>query len=311
MSKISKFFRRKNDDASILTKRTKGEKILYAIVFVIFLLYSLVLIYPLIYLFLNSFQTTLIYTDMRTEGIGNPLALPEVWHFENYIEALTLSVKDSFNDDIYLPQMFFNSLWYCGIHVFGQVMMSCFTGYVMAKYKFKFKELLYTIVIFTMTIPVIGSTASLFKLVNLMEIYNTPLYVIAISLGGWGFNFMVMYGFFKNVSWSYAEAVFLDGGGHYTAFFKVMLPQAKMSILTLCIVAFITSWNDYMTPLMYMPDYPTVASGLYRIQLTAKRTGNMPYYFAGLIISIIPIVILYGCFSDVIMKNFSVGGLKG
>ena len=312
MSKISNIFRRRpKDEASILTKRTKGEKVLYAIVFGIFIVYSLALIYPLVYLFLNSFQTKLIYTDLRVNGSVNPLALPETWHFENYTKALLLSVKDSLNEDVFLPEMFWNSLWYCGIHVFGQVMMSCFTGYVMAKYRFKAKDFIYTIVIFSMTIPVVGSTASLFKLVNQMEIYNSPLYVIITSLGGWGFNFMVMYGFFKNVSWSYAEAVFLDGGGHYSAFFKVMLPQASMSILTLCIVSFITSWNDYMTPLMYMPDYPTVASGLYRIQISAKRTGDMPYFFAGLIISIVPVIVLYGCFSDVIMKNFSVGGLKG
>ena len=66
-----------------------------------------------------------------------------------------------------------------------------------------------------------------------------------------------------------------------------------------------------MTPMLYMPDFPTVASGLYSIQLTTRRTGRMPYYYAGLIMSIAPIIILFACFSDVIMKNFSVGGLKG
>ncbi len=311
MSIFSKAKTQKKDDASILTQRTKNEKILYSIVFVIFVLYAITLIYPIVYLFLNSFHDAYTYTDLRVNGNVNPFAPPEVWHWENYADAFKISIKNSMNEDIYLPQMFFNSIWYCGIHVGEQVLMSCFTGYALAKYNFKSKSVIYALVIFSMTIPVVGTTASMFKLVNDLNIVNTPMYVIITSLSGWGFNFMVMYGFFKNVSWSYAEAVFLDGGGHCTAFFKVMLPQASMSILTLCIVAFITCWNDYMTPMLYMPDFPTIASGLYSIQLTTRRTGRMPYYYAGLIMSIVPIIILFACFSDVIMKNFSVGGLKG
>ncbi|MBQ3219199.1 MAG: carbohydrate ABC transporter permease [Clostridia bacterium] len=305
------FKRAKNDDASVLTKRTKGEKILFAVVVLIFAIYSLVLLYPLVYLLINSFHDAYNYIDLRVNGNVSPFALPEVWHFENYVRAFSLHTVNTLGRNIYLPEMFFNSLWYCAIHVGGQVLMSCFTGYAMAKYNFKGKEIIYALVIFSMTIPVVGTTASLFKLVNDMGIHNTPMYAIITSLSGWGFNFMVMYGFFKNVSWSYAEAVFLDGGGHCAAFFKVMLPQASMSILTLCIVSFITSWNDYMTVLMYMPDYPTMASGLYEIEDIARGTGDMPYFFAGLIISVTPIIILFSCFSDIIMKNFSIGGLKG
>ena len=120
-----------------------------------------------------------------------------------------------------------------------------------------------------------------------------------------------MYGFFSNISWSYAEAVFLDGGGHFTAFFKIMLPQAKACILTLCIVAFIGNWNDYMTSLLFLPSYPTVASGLYLITRDAARDNQVPLSFAALVVSVVPVVVVFACFSDTIMKNFSVGGLKG
>ena len=128
---------------------------------------------------------------------------------------------------------------------------------------------------------------------------------------GFGFNFIVLYGFFANVSWSYAEAVFIDGGGHATVFFKIMLPQAFPPMMTLAIMSFIGCWNDYMTTLLYMPDYPTLASGIYKIQTTMKRDGHYPLYFAGLVIATIPVIVIYSLFSDMIMKNFTVGGLKG
>jgi hypothetical protein len=103
----------------------------------------------------------------------------------------------------------------------------------------------------------------------------------------------------------------IDGGGHYTAFFKVMLPQAHSSIVTLVILALIGSWNDYSTPMMFLPDYPTVASGIYTITKSNQRSDNMPKLFAGLVLSFIPVLILFSIFSDRIMKNFSIGGLKG
>lgn len=299
------------EEASILTKRDKGEKIVYAVAFVIFALYAISIIYALLYLMINSFQSAYTYTQNSVMGNANPFALPEVWHFENYAKAATISIRDSQNNEVYLYTMFFNSIWYCGIAVSGQVLMSSFTGYVISKYKFKAREFIYAIVIFSMTIPVVGTSGSMLKLVSDLGIYNTPFYVVAVSLGGLGFNFMIMYGFFKSVSWSYAEAVFLDGGGHFTAFFKVMLPQTKTLVVTLGIVAFITTWNDYMTPLLYIPDFPTVASGLYRIKESATRSGDMPYYFAGLMFSVIPVLAIYIAFSDTIMKNFSFGGLKG
>ena len=297
------------DEASILTKRTGGEKVLFSVVFVIFCLYCLCMLYPLLYLFISSFKGLLEYNDIILGG--NPFAFPQKWLAGNYLEAIKMSVQNSEGEEIYLYTMFFNSLWYCLFVVGGQVLMSCFTGYIMAKYQFKVKELIFALAIFSMTIPIVGSMASGLKLAHTLGLYNTPFLTLFSSLSGFGFNFMVMYGYFKNISWSYAEAVFLDGGDDLTAFFKVMLPQAKMAIVTISIVSFITAWNMYEDPLVYLPDYPTMAAGLYRLQKTVTRTGDMPKYFAGIMVSIIPVIAIYSGFSGVIMKNFSVGGLKG
>lgn len=82
-------------------------------------------------------------------------------------------------------------------------------------------------------------------------------------------------------------------------------------MLALAVVAAIGCWNDYMTPLLYLPDFPTVASGIYQIDLEFSRIGDIPATFAGLVISILPMLVLYAACSDIIMKNFTMGGLKG
>ena len=307
---MKKLFKRhaKKDEARVLISRTAGERVVYSIMFLIFALYAISIIYPLLYLVMNSLQDWLEFS----KGTIDAFALPKPFHFENYKEAIFgMKMFNSLGEEIGMLQMFFNSIWFCVVTIAGGVLMSSFTGYAMAKYKFKLRSAIYAVAIFSMTIPIVGTTGSMFKLVSDLGIYNTPFYAILTSLGGFGFNFLVMYGFFSSISWSYAEAVFIDGGGHFTVFFRIMLPQARMAMLTLAIVAFIGHWNDYMTMLLYLPDYPTLASGLYQISRLFTRGGNIPAYYAGLVIATIPVIIIFACFQDTIMKNFSVGGLKG
>ena len=298
-------------ESNILSKRSRYEKILFAFVFVLFALYALSLIFPLFYLFMTSFKDSYAYeTDIIN---GSLFALPKFAEldYKNYVEALNkMFIIDTYGREIYLYEMFFNSVWYTLGSSFGGVLVSSFTAYALAKYRFVGRNAIYAVIIFTMTIPIMGSTGSTLKLLSTLGIYNTPFFLLT-ALSGFGFNFMILYGFFKSLPWNYAEAVFIDGGGHFTAFFKIMLPQAKASIITLVIMAGIGAWNDYTTSLLYMPDFPTIASGLYRVQEVAVDTGDIPMYFAGLTLSIVPVIVLFSCCSDTIMKNFTMGGLKG
>lgn len=299
---------RHDDGVAVLTKRSRAEKVLYAFMFLVFALYALTIIYSLFYLLVNSFQDRLAYIDNLASG--KPFALPKTLHFSNYKDAIVgMAMVDWYGNKVYLPEMFFNSIWYCAINIAGTVLMSTFTGYVLAKYRFRGRGVIYTLAIFSMTIPVVGNAGAMYKLVADMGIYDTPLFVIVTSLSGFGVNFLMMYGFFNSISWSYAEAVFIDGGGHFTVFFKIMLPLAFMPMLTIAIISFIGCWNDYMTVLLYLPDYPTVAAGLQRSNFL--REGNMPAFFAGLVLSVVPVIVVFSCCSDTIMKNFTMGGLKG
>ena len=305
MRKDMKLFKNKNE-VSLLYKRTKGEKVLYAIIFLLFAAYALSMIVPFAWLLVNSLQNHIIYDINKANG--SIFTLPKKLYFDNYIFSFQKLEANGSN----IFAMFFNSVWYVAAYVGGSVLMSAFTGYALSKYKFKLGGMIYAIIIFSMTVPTTGTTGATFKLVNdILNIYDTPLYVILKHLNGTGLNFLIMYGFFRNVSWSYAEAGFIDGASHTKVFFEIMLPQALPAIGTLCIMSGITAWNEYMEVLLYMPSFPTIASGMYSLSRTLPRLGNTTGYFAALVISLMPILIVFSIFSDVIMKNFSVGGLKG
>ena len=88
-----------------------------------------------------------------------------------------------------------------------------------------------------------------------------------------------------------------------------MLPQALPVMLTYFITGAIGAWNEYESIILYMPDWPTLAVGLFEFQETAR--DDMPAYYAGLVISMIPTIAIFAIFSDKIMRSVSIGGLKG
>ena len=291
---------RKSADCGILAKHQGADKILFTIVFVIFLIHSITLIFPFLWMFMSSLKEANEYL------LGDSFALPEVLLFSNYIRAFSsLNMPDAT-----FMELLFNSLWYTVLSSGFACFMPCVTGYVLSKYKFKGRDFIYAVAITALTLPIVGTSASLMKLVSELGIHNTPLYVVVMGLGGFGGSFLVYYGFFKSVSWAYAEAAEIDGGGPYTIFFKIMLPQAVPVIMTYFITSAIGYWNAYESIILWLPDYPTIASGLFEYKENYAR-NDYPLYFAGLILSMIPTFTIFAIFSDKIMTSISVGGLKG
>ncbi len=291
---------KKPTEGSILYTHKGADKVLFTVVFVIFTLQCFTLIFPVLWMIVASCK------EATEFFIGNPFALPEKWLLGNYVDAFySLNIEGQAT----FFEMIGNSLWYTGISTAMSVFMPSVTGYVLSKYKFKGRDVIYTVAITAMTLPIVGSGASYMQLINDMGIYNTPLLPIIGGLGGFGGSFLVYYGFFKSVSWAYAEAASIDGAGPYTIFFKIMLPQAVPIMLTYAITNSISNWNAYESVLLYLPDYLTLAAGLFNYNSTAR--DNYPVYFAGLIISMIPTIALFSVFSDKIMTSISFGGLKG
>lgn len=293
--------------------KSKQEKIVYGIAFTIFILWSIALLYPVLWVLLNSLKGRDQYFENITPGTGNPFALPEIWNFGNYIEAFNSIQLRTATGYATMWEMLFNTIWYCVLRVGMGVFVPLATAYVMAKYRFHGRAFIYSFVVISMIIPIFGTGGAAFTFYYDIGVYNSPLFVIFTGLGGFGGSFLIMYGYFKSVSWEYAEAVFVDGGGHFTVFFKIMIPMAVPIIITFSVLGFIGSWNDYGTMLIYLPDYPTLASGVYSLSQgnNSLMQFNPPVYFAVLVIMMIPVLVLFICMQDIIMNNMTIGGIKG
>lgn len=283
-----------------LSQKSWGLLVFKALLFILLLLYAISLVIPLLWTFLTALKSQVEYSTYNVNG------LPEKWLFSNFALAFTELNVDGSN----LFAMIFNSVWYTVGGVLIGMMVSSMVAYVTAKYEFPGRRVLYGIALVIMMIPIVGSTPSQYRLYSQLGILDSPAFLITFA-SGFGFNFLVLYAYFKSLPWSFAEAAFIDGAGHVKVFFKIMMPQAISTISALAIVAAITSWNDSGGPLLFLKSYPTLASGLYMFQVMTTRQLNMPVLYAGLLMSAVPMLVLFSLFSSKIMDMSLGGGLKG
>lgn len=281
-------------------KRGKGERVFMGIMFVLFTLYALSVILPFLWILMNSLKS-------NDEFFVDRNAFPVNWQFKNYGEAFT-AINYNGTD---LAGMFFNSILLTVENSIAAVVFPLMAAYVVAKYPYKICKFLYGLALVVQVLPTIGALPVEYQLVYNLGLNDNLFFIWLLAAGAFTFNFLILYAGFRSISWTYAESAMIDGAGHYTVFFKIMLPQAKPFITAVFITTFISQWNNYTTPFLYLDKRPTLALGLYEFQQKQLYATNMPPLFAGIILSIIPIGVLFCAMQKTIMENTVAGGIKG
>ena len=294
----------------VIYQRRGKQKIAFGIVLGIFILYSLLLLIPIFMMLMNSLKQALEYNEQMFEGTAM-YTLPKKISFDNYVLAFKLMKVPTSKGDVYLLEMAWHSLWTSLFPSLISIYTQLSFAYVCARYKFFGNKFLYGFSLALMIIPVFGTTGTSLKLAMFLGIYNKPIQMFVTAISGFGMSMFILGGFFKGISWEYAEAVFIDGGGHFTVFFKIMLPQARSIALVYFLSNFLAMYGDYTSRMLFMPDYITIAVGLYFEQMLLPREGNAPAYFAALFMSAIPILAFYIAFGKTFMTSMNIGGLKG
>ena len=284
-----------------LTKKTAGFRIFFTAVFILLLFHCISLIYPFVWLFLNSLKTS--YEFVST----NSLLLPKQWLFKNYVDVFSVfNVKG-----IGFLTMTWNSVWWSVSNTVVGVFMGAVVSYTVARYEFKARNFIWGLIMFTMIIPVYGAEASAYKQLHTLGLYDNPLIIIKSAGGYGGFQFMMLHAFFKSLPKDYMEAGEIDGAGQFYIFLRIMLPMAIGPMLALSVTAFVGNWNSYMVGIVQLPSYPGLSTGLYLYEQAMKMGMNYPMYYCGALLTAIPVVVIFCCFQDVFLSNMSVGGIKG
>ena len=284
-------------------EKNLSKNVTFVIVFIVFAIYAATVIYALFWLLSNSFKTV-------AEWDANKFDLPKAFLKGNPIANYVSAWKELNLDGVGIPGMRTNSVWYSVGGAFIGAWFCCMTAYIISKYNFIGKKAIYAVAIFQMILPIVGNLPATYKMYNDLHITNSPLLLI-VNAGGLGGNFLILYAAFQGVSDSYMDAARIDGAGQYSVFFKIMLPQVFPAMFAIMLMGFIGTWNVYMGPLLYLEDFPTLATGLMVFEQEMVYDVNMPVFFAGSMLLIVPTLALFAAFSDKILTSVSMGGLKG
>lgn len=279
------------------------------VLYVIVAVYCLSMVYVLFFGLINSLKDPTDYEWL------NPFGFPHAefgWQFKNYIDVLSEFKVSSMNmggDEIGLWQMFLNSLLYAVFMALFNMATQIMMAYATAKYDFKLKPLLYGVAVVVMLLPIIGSLAAEVQMANTFNFTNNLLGICLMKCKYAGLYFLVFYATFRGVSWTYAEAAQIDGAGHFKIFIEIMLPLIKSTAFAVFILLFIEFWNDYYTPMIFLPQAPTMSYGLFVFQ--TDNRASTPIQLAACLLTCLPILVLFVAFKDKIMGNVTMGGIKG
>lgn len=281
--------------------------IFYALVLITLSAYCLIL-FAMVYL------TAVTSLKNLPDFMANRIGLPTQWIFKNYADAFELyKQKIDGGRWVYFGEMFFNSLLYAGGCAAFATITPCLVAYCCAKYKVFLNKFIYGSVIVGMILPVVGTLPSSILVMKSLGLYDTMYGMWIMKLNYMGTYFLIFYGTFKGLSNEYKEAAVIDGAGEYTVLFKVVLPLVSGTMAAVFLLNFISFWNDYQTPLIYLKNVPTAAVGLYRfVYMPVSATkSTKPMQMTGCMIMFLPVFILFMCFRNLFMGNLTVGGIKG
>lgn len=238
----------------------------------------------------------------------------EEWLSSNWIPINpTLENFQSIFNDRTLPigNWFFNSLLIAALFTALILIIDSLAGYAYARLEFPGKNLLFGLMLATLVMPGIMFLIPNYLTVARLDWIGKIQGVIAPGLSG-VFGVFFMRQFFQSLPRELEEAAYIDGASVWKTFISVILPLSKGPLITLGIITFLTSWNDFLWPLLILGgnrEALTLPVGL----ATLQGQYNFDYgkLMAGALILTVPVLIMYAFFQRYIIRSISMTGIKG
>jgi N-acetylglucosamine transport system permease protein len=276
---------------------TTGDKAVTALSHTVLVVWSLLVILPMIWVLISSFKTS-------SEIFASPFALPQHWGFTNYVNAWTTAGIGSF---------FLNSV----IVVFGALILTMLFGsmsaYVLGRFNFPGSRALYYLMLAGLTFPIFLAIVPLFFVLRGIGLLNTlPGLILTYAAFAFPFTVFFLYAFFRSLSKSIAEAAAVDGAGEWRIFFQIMLPMARPGLATVAILNFVGLWNQFLLPIALNtnPDNYVLTQAMASFASQAGYSVDFGALFAAVVITVVPVLIVYLIFQRQLQGSVSQGTNK-
>ena len=292
--------------------RAKKQNAFTIVLLVFLIIYAVSLLGVLGWGLMTCFKGEIDFTDhpyQFPEKFVNNISLV----FKEFKLADTINASGEGSRIVKLPEMFMNSMLYALGSSIAATIIPCITAYACARFPFKFSKVIYTTVIVAMIIPTVGNLPSELQMVVNLGLYNKIYGLWLLKANFLGMYFLVFFGVFSAFPTAFTEAAKIDGANNLAIMLKIAFPLVINVMSTVLLINFINFWNDYQTPLLYMPAYPTMAYGLFKLNMGAVDgdIANVPAQLTASLLVVVPTLALFVVFQNRLLGSLTVGGVKG
>jgi alpha-1,4-digalacturonate transport system permease protein len=263
--------------------------------YAVLILLSLATLLPVLWVVLSSFKP-------QSELFRVPLTfIPQDWTLENYVSRLAAGN---------FPVYFSNTVFGAVVSTAITGLINLMAGYALAKYIFKGRDIIFTVMIATLMIPLQVIMIPIFLQLKSLGMLNS-LWGIIIPPAATPTGVFLARQYLVTLPDSLIEAARIDGAREHTIFFRLILPMSKPIVATIAIFSFMWRWNDYLWPLIVITDNrkQTIQQAL------ANFVGQLQINWSDLLamttIAIIPVIIVFLAFQRFFFSGIAAGSVKG
>ena len=256
----------------------------------------IVSVFPILWVIMSAFKT-------NAQILSNPFALPESIGFDAFVYIFE---KYDF------VRYFMNSLIICSVSTGVSLIIFSMGGYVIAKYRFPGKNLIFALFTITLLVPAQSKAQPLFSLVMKLNLYDSIWGVTLVYLSmGLAMSMFILKSTFMAIPKSLDEAAALEGAGFFTTFWKINLPLAKSGLATAGILMFLNNWNEYFYASLLTSSDENRTLPLALQFFTESFSYDYTKLFAALTVVVLPGIILYACAQEQVQASVAASGVKG
>ena len=290
-----------------MKKQNPATKALFkAIVYIALIVMTITIIIPVAWVFMASFKRNAEFIGKGT----NPWALPEQLQWQNYVTAFV---------DAEMGKFFLNSVIVTALSLVILLVIALPAAYALSRFDFKGKKILNIafmaglfVNINYIVVPIFLMLSGANRMLGVEFFLDNRLILsIIYASSSLSFSIYLLSGYFKTLPKGYEEAAYIDGCGYFKTMVKIMIPMARPSIITVILFQFLSFWNEYIIAFTLMDENSTLAVGLKNLMAVERTATNYGIMYAGLVIVMIPVLILYVCVQKQLTKGMTLGGLKG
>ena len=289
-----------NRDMQKVSARQKVIKALgLALVYAFLIVMAIIVIFPFYWMIISSLK------EMAEYRRSIPTLWPQTFDFLNYLEVFT-------NEDLLLGQLFYNTVLVGVVSTAGGLVITVLSAFAFARLEFKGKNALFAALLATMMIP-----GELFTITNYQTVYTwgwTETYrVLIIPFMVSVFYIYLLRQNFMQIPNELYLAAKVDGCGDLKYLWKVMIPLALPTIISITILKMMGSWNSYMWPRLVANDdaHRLITNGLRTAFTNAEGVTDIPLQMAAVTVVSFPLFMVFIFLRKYIMKGVSRSGIKG